>query len=130
MRRRRRRQSNAAGIVVGAIVTAGLLLALVVIFALQYTPKARPSVTIAEYDAIRVGMTYDEVCDTVGMYGERVYEYRVEIEGASVTMSAYKWVNPDGTKVACAFDDDGRVEMKAWVDRDTGIEQKWDELFE
>lgn len=134
-RRPQRNKSNAVGIVIGGIVTAGFLLVLVVVFALQYEPPVRPTVTPAEYDAIKIGMTYDQVVNTVGMAGEKVYEYKVETATTAehdlkLATAAYKWVNPSGTKVVCVMDAEGKVEGKAWLDEQTGIEKKIDELFE
>ncbi|WP_439624154.1 hypothetical protein [Gemmata sp.] len=56
-------------------------------------------VTLKTFDAIREGMSYDEVADIIGREGEEKERY----EAAGRSKASFTWSNPDGSSVGATF---------------------------
>lgn len=65
------------------------------------------SVTMAEYERVKVGMTYDQVVQIVGFQGENLSEVTYGNQSAS----SYAWSNDDGSNMIISFTN-GRVSGK------------------
>jgi hypothetical protein len=61
--------------------------------------QAGPVVTLAEYDSIQDGMSYQQVCNTVGAMGVEV----LQAGGSGYSTSSYLWVNSDDSRMSVAF---------------------------
>jgi hypothetical protein len=63
--------------------------------------EIRNRITLEEYDAIQIGMTYDQVVSIVGGPGEKTYEYDWGADFKKMTgyriSSSYSWDGLDGT---------------------------------
>jgi hypothetical protein len=71
-------------------------------------PITRPVVTMAQYEAIQSGMTYEQVSQIIGSAGEEMS--RAEMAGFE--SASYSWQNPDGSNVMAVFSD-GALQTKA-----------------
>ncbi|VTU01043.1 Uncharacterized protein OS=Desmospora sp. 8437 GN=HMPREF9374_2182 PE=4 SV=1: DUF3862 [Gemmataceae bacterium] len=56
-------------------------------------------ITLKTFDAIREGMSYDEVADIIGRDGEEKERY----EAAGRSKASFTWSNPDGSSVGATF---------------------------
>lgn len=66
-----------------------------------------PLVTSANFERIKVGMTYQEVAQIIGNGGSRSQDGNRGSSSASNT--TYNWINPDGTGLSIVFDGSDRV---------------------
>ncbi|TLM96082.1 MAG: hypothetical protein FDZ75_05225 [Actinobacteria bacterium] len=64
--------------------------------------RGQPLVTLAEYQQVREGMTYHQVCAAVGSSGTENGR-QAAISGAVPEMVGYVWQNPDGSNMICMF---------------------------
>ena len=71
-------------------------------------PITRPVVTLAQYEAIQNGMTYEQVAQIIGSAGEEMS--RAEMAGFE--SASYSWQNPDGSNVMAVFSN-GALQTKA-----------------
>ena len=61
---------------------------------------AEPPITLAEFLRIRTGMSYGEVVDVLGEFGEELS--RTDLPGIPTTIM-YGWRNPDGSNMNATF---------------------------
>lgn len=67
-----------------------------------------PVVTKAEFDQIADGMTYEQVCQIIGVKGDEISRSNI----AEITTVMYQWVNPSGSNMNAMFQN-GRLISKA-----------------
>jgi outer membrane protein assembly factor BamE (lipoprotein component of BamABCDE complex) len=80
------------------IVITGLIYTL----PMNFKPVFANRITEANYDNLKIGMTYQEVKEILGREGEIYTEYNSPtLENFGV---AYRWLNNDGTGIVAAFD--------------------------
>ena len=114
-------QKKVSGIVVAGVIIFGGIGALLGINALMGTtaPRSgtaqvampmtrRPVVTMAKFNSVKDGMSYDAVRAVIGSPGEEMS--RSTIGGFTTVM--YQWTNSNGTGMNATFQDDKLV-MKA-----------------
>ena len=82
------------------LIVAGLLFFLL-LFGLAMNDKLPggppPVVTMAEFDQLRNGMSYEETCKIIGAEG------KLTMTSRSMPFRAYTWKNDDGSTVTCQF---------------------------
>lgn len=74
---------------------------------LQFQPALANRITQADYDDLKIGMTYQEVKQILGKEGKIYTEYNSPtIEGFGV---AYRWLNNDNTGIIAVFNSENKL---------------------
>lgn len=74
---------------------------------MNYKPAFSNGITEADYDNLKIGMTYQEVKKILAIEGEVYTEYNSpNIENIGV---AYRWLNNDGTGIIAVFNDQNKL---------------------
>ena len=76
----------------------------------------RNRITLAEFDAIQIGMTYDQVVNIIGGFGEKTYEYDFGADFAKICgyrmSTIYNWDGLENYSSASINFNDNIVESK------------------
>lgn len=76
-------------------------------FPLEFQPALANRITEADYDNLKIGMTYQEVKQILGREGKIYTEYNSPtIENFGV---AYRWVNKDNTGIIAVFNSENKL---------------------
>lgn len=82
-----------------------LRLPICIAFACAVAAGDSPVVTMAKYERIEKGMTYEHVCAIIGAAGEEI----ASSDTAGYTTVTYSWKNPDGSNMNAMFQDGGLI---------------------
>jgi hypothetical protein len=85
-----------------AAVVLGVLLGIFVFTSVGCEKHHDPIVTLAEYNELTYGMTYDQVVAIVGSEPTNQGSVTAGTNAASVVV--YEWVNHDDSKMVCTFE--------------------------
>jgi hypothetical protein len=83
-----------------------------VVESIQEVDKA-DIVTLAEYNAIKAGMSYEDACQIIGEYGVEVSSNVIPgVAGVMPTTITvmYTWTNPDGSNMNAMFQNDQLIQ--------------------
>ena len=82
-----------------------LRLTICIAFACTVAVGESPVVTMAKYERIEKGMTYEQVCAIIGAAGQEIASSGT----AGYTTVTYSWKNPDGSNMNAVFQDGGLI---------------------
>jgi len=84
-----------------------IIIGLIYTLPINFKPVFANRITEADYDRLKIGMTYQEVKEILGREGEIYTEYNSpNLENFGV---AYRWVNNDGTGIIAVFNSDNKL---------------------
>lgn len=100
----------AAGL--GAIAAATVFLCMLLSVLLFTLPSGDPAVSKEEYQALNMGMSYQEAVQVIGNEGNMTIDTTMEVLGKTYNKTTYDWTGNDGSVVVLSFED-GRLIQKS-----------------